>query len=157
MAKLKGFNANDHEELQDFTAIPADDYVGKITESDNVENKAKTGSFLKLTFVITEGKFKSRKLWTNLNLDHPSAEAVEIANRELATIMKACGKVTVDDSDELHGIEMVLKVVKKAASANYPETNEVKNYKPLAGVERPSKAESSSDDKPKRKSRVSFD
>lgn len=158
MAKLAGFNANDHEPLEDYTAIPAGEYVGKMTGSEEVENKAKTGSFLKLTFQITEGKFKNRKLWTNLNLDHPNAEAVEIANRELSTILTACGKVAVEDSEELHGIEMTLKVSVKKASANYPESNEIKNYKPLAGVERPSKSSPSGSSEPKKKSkRVSFD
>ncbi len=169
MAKLSGFNlgekfnANDHKELDDYSAIPADDYIGKIVESKDIRNKADTGSYLKLTFQITQGEFKGRKLWTNLNLDHPTAEAVEIAQRELATICKACGKVSVEDSEELHGIEMTLKVVVKKAQANFPESNEVKNYKPVEGVERPSnpsagetKTEATGGAAPK-KSRVSFD
>jgi len=166
MAKLSGFNlgekfnVNEHKELDDFSAIPADDYVGKVIESKNVRNKKDTGSYLKLTFEITEGEFKGRKLWNNLNLDHTTAEAVEIAERTLATIMKACGKVAIEDSDELHGIEMTLRVVKKVATPNYPESNEIKNYYILDGVASPSstKPSGSSDgvDKPNKKSRVSF-
>lgn len=159
MAKLGGFNANEHEELEDYSAMPAGEYVGKITDSDYIENKAKTGHYYKFTFQLTEGKFKGRKLWTNLNTDHPNAEAVEIANRELSTIMKACGKVTAEDTEELHGIEMTLKVAVKKASPNYPESNEIKNYKPLAGVSTPSKSSGSesSGETQKKKSRVSFD
>lgn len=161
MAKLGGFNANDHESLEDFTAIPAGDYPAKLVESERIQNKARTGYFLKLVFQITEGKYKNRKLWSNLNLEHPKAEVVEIANRELATLMKACGKITVDDSEDLHGIEIELKVTKKAATANFPESNEIKNYKALSGVARPSsKTEVSSSEPetstPKKKSRVSF-
>jgi len=164
--KLAGFNATEHDELDDFSAIPAGDYVGKITESTEVENKKKTGSYLKLTFQITEGKFKGRKLWTNLNLNlSTSPEAVEIANRELATIMKACGKVAVEESKDLHGIEMTLKVVTKAKTANFPESNEIKNYKALSGVANPSTSSSASSGEsssgagsaePKKNKRVSF-
>ncbi|MCH9735901.1 MAG: DUF669 domain-containing protein [Actinomycetia bacterium] len=165
MAKLSGFNlgekfnANDHKELDDFSAIPAGQYVGKIIESKDVENKAKTGSYLKLTFQVTEGEFKGRKLWTNLNLDHPTAEAVEIAERTLASIIKACGKVVIEDSEEIHGIEMELKVTEKAATPNYPASNEIKNFKPLDGVENPSGPSnpgSSGSGEVKKKSRVSF-
>lgn len=155
--KLAGFRADEHKELEDFDAIPGGEYIGKITESEQAQTKSKNGHFLKLTFQITQGEFKERKLWSNLNLDNPSAKAVEIANRELATIMKACGKVAVEESEDLHGIEMTLKVVEKAKTANYPASNEIKNYSPLSGVAVPSNsAKSGTEEKAKKKSRVSF-
>lgn len=161
MANLGAFNANEHEELQDFTAMPAGEYVGRIVASEMKRNRQDTGSFLKLEFEISEGKFKGRKLWTNLNLDHPNADAVNIAHRELATICKAVGIISPGDSEELHGIDMTLKVAVKPATANYPETNEIKTYKALDGVARPAgvtKPQASDEgDAPKTKRRVSFD
>lgn len=158
MAKLGGFNATEHAELDTFDVIPPADYTAQIVESEMKENNAKTGSYLKLKFKLTEGKFKGRVLWTNLNLDHPNADAVEIANRHLASICKSVGIISPDDSQDLHGIEMSIKVTVKKASASYPESNEIKSYKKLDGVSSPSKEST----KPeaavaKKNKRVSFD
>ena len=53
-----------------------------ITESEMKANKAGTGSYLQLTFEIIEGPYKGRIFWARLNLDSPSATAVQIARGE---------------------------------------------------------------------------
>jgi len=167
MAKLPGsFDSSEKEKMGDFDAVPADEYTAKITKSEMKENSKKTGNYLKLTLTITEGKFKNRLLFSNLNLDHPNATAVEIAEKELATICEACGKISIDDSDELHGIEMTVKVSLKPATSQYPASNDIKNYKPLKGAAKPAKIGSDvektssgskdTSDKPK-KPKISFD
>lgn len=138
MARLpSSFNSDEHGEMQDFEAIPAGEYQAKIKESEMVKNKKETGSYLKLTFEVTAGDYRGRLLWSNLNLDHPSEQAVEIAQKELATICRAVGKSAIDDSNELHGIDMLVKVTVKAANPNYPASNVIRNYKPLPGLARP--------------------
>lgn len=160
MANLGGrFDTTGQEEMSDFSALPNDNYVVAIKKSEMKQNKNKNGSYLSLQFEVKEGKFKNRILFSNLNLDHPNAEAVAMARKELTSITKACGLVAIEDSEELHGIPMVVKVIKKAATANNPEGNEIKAYSRYDG-ELPANTEKSESPKagaPAGKKKVSFD
>jgi hypothetical protein len=146
MARIfDGFNTQGEAEMDDFDAIPAGNYTAAIVKSEMKDNKAGTGSFLNLHFKITEGKFKDRLVFTNLNLVNPSDQAVAIARKELTSIVKACGKVSIEDSDELHGVEIEIKVAVRAATSQFPEGNDIKGYKALSGVASPSPSASSGD------------
>ena len=139
MAKLpSSFNSDNYDDIGEFEAIPVGEYEAKITQSDLVKTSAGTGEYLKLTFEIISGDYRGRLLWSNLNLVNPSDKSVEIAHKELATICRACGKLSIEESEELHGIPMIVKVRVKPATARYPASNAIANYKPLAGLARPS-------------------
>ena len=132
------FNSNEHEDMNDFSIIPAAEYIAQVMKSEMCDckstAKAPNGKYLKLTFKIIAGKFKDRLLWTQLNLVNKNQQAVEIANKELATICKAVGLVSISDSQELHGKPMKIKVSVKPAVANYPEKNEIKYYSKSDGT-----------------------
>ena len=135
--------------MGDFSAIPAGDYVSQIIKSEMKDTKDKKGQYLQLNHKILAGKFKGRLLFSRLNLVNKSAQAVEIANKELATICKAIGKVAIEDSQELHGIPMTLVVTIKPATANYPEGNNIVNYKKASGdVPAEAEPEKTGEDKP---------
>jgi len=131
MAIFGGFTTEGQAEMDDFDAIPAGKYVASIIKSEMKDNKAGTGSFLNLHFKIQDGQFKDRLVFTNLNLNNPSDQAVAIARKELTSIVKACGKISIEDSEELHGIEMEIKVAVRSATPNFPEGNDIKGYKAL--------------------------
>ena len=97
------------------------------------DTKAKTGKFIKLEFTILDGEQKGRKIWTNLNVVNPNPVAVEIAQKELATICRACGKLTITDTMELHGIPFLGKIKVRPASGDWPASNDMVNYKALEG------------------------
>ena len=82
MANLNGFNANNVDPATDFEPIPAGKYVAIITDSGMKPTKSGSGHFLELTFQIIDGPYKSRMLWSRLNLDNPNAQAVQIAQGE---------------------------------------------------------------------------
>jgi hypothetical protein len=99
----------------------------------------KNGHFLELTLDVIEGPAKGRKLFDCLNLDNPSAQAVEIAQATLSAICHATGKLTVSDSSELHNIPMVAVVTKKPKKKNGTVVegewrNEVNTYKPRSAL-----------------------
>lgn len=127
-ANLKGFNAAEHEDVQDFTPIPAGEYLAVIVESEMKQNKAGTGNYLQLTFEVIEGEHKGRNLWARLNLINPNAVAVKIAQQELATICRAVGVLTPQDSAQLHDLPMRIKV-KLTKRADGEPTNEIAGYK----------------------------
>lgn len=150
MASLPGsFNADDHGDMG-FEPIPKDNYVLQIVESDYKPNSNRNGHFLSLKMEVQEGEYKGRIIYRNLNLDNPSSKAVEIANKELATICRACSKTRgIEDSEELHGIDFIASIVVKKGSGDSADQNEVQSYKPLSGAERPARPDADDgDEKP---------
>lgn len=124
------FNAKDNEKMGGFEPIPAAWYIAEITKTEMKDTKAGTGKYLTCMLKVLEGEFKGRYLFNLLNLVNPNQVAVEIAQKELASICEACGIDEIEDSTELHGIPMAVRVIIKAASASYPAKNEIKAYKP---------------------------
>lgn len=114
MANLNGFDADNAPELKSgFDPVPAGEYVMHIEHSEMTATKAGDGNYLALTWAIDGPTCNGRKLWHNLNLDNRSAEAVRIARAELGAICRAVGVTRPNDSSELHGLPMVVKVAVK--------------------------------------------
>ena len=117
----------------DRDVIPPGDVIAAIAKSEEKDNKAGTGSYINLEFEVTDGQHKGRRFWVMLNLNNPNAQAVEIANRELNSICHACGKLrsNVQDTSELHGIPMRVRLGVRGGRDGYDRQNVVKSYKPL--------------------------
>lgn len=136
MAYLGGtFDASQVEPQGDYSPIPPGEYKVQIIASEMVENKAGTGSMLKLEIEVLEGEQAGRKLYDRLNLDNPNAQAVEIAQRTLSAICHAVGKLSVQDSEELHMLPMIAVVkVEPPRTVNgkeYGASNGIKTYKAI--------------------------
>lgn len=144
MANLNGFNANTVEPQGEFEAIPAGKYLAVITNTEMKPTKAKTGAFLELTFEVIEGEFKSRKLWSRLNLENPNPTAVKIARSELSSICRAINVPEPKDSCELHNLPLVV-TVKQKAGEDGEVRNEIKGYakRDAANPSKPQQAQSS--------------
>lgn len=128
MADLKGFNAHNVEPNADFDPIPAGKYLAVITASEMKPTKNGSGQFLELTFQVIEGQYKNRLLWSRLNLDNPSAQAVQIARGELSAICRAVGVMTPKDSVELHNLPLMVTVKCKNREDTGDVVNEIKGY-----------------------------
>jgi len=130
MAQLGGvFDATQVEPQGEYTPIPAGEYKVQIITSEMVENKAQTGTMLKLELEIMEGEQSGRKLFDRLNLDNPNAQAVEIAQRALSAICHAVGVLSVQDSEELHFKPMIAVIVVTPPKGEYGAGNNIKTYK----------------------------
>lgn len=130
MAQLPDvFNAKDNEKMGGFEPIPEAWYLLEITKSEMKKTNAGTGSYLTCQLRVLEGEYKGRYIFNLMNLDNPNPTAVEIAQKELASICEACGLDEIEDSTELHGIPMACRVVIKEGSGGYPPKNEIKAYK----------------------------
>lgn len=137
MAFLGGtFDATQVEPQGDFTPVPPGEYKVQIISSEMVETASKNGHMLKLELEIIEGSQAGRKLFDRLNLDNPNQQAVEIAQRALSAICHAVGKLSVQDSEELHMQPMIAVVkVDPARTSNgkeYGPSNSIKTYKAAA-------------------------
>ena len=128
MAKLDNFNANEVEPMDDFEPIPAGKYLAVITDSEMKPTKKGTGSYLELTFEIIEGEYKGRKLWSRLNLENPSEQAVKIAYAQLSAICNAVEILHPQDSCDLHNFPLLVKVKLKRRDDTGELTNEISGY-----------------------------
>lgn len=110
MAKLdQAFNSADVPEREDFTPVPPGQYTGMITNSELKDTK-KGGQYISLEIDIMDGDYAGRKLFEKLNIKNDNPKAVDIAFRTLGEIVKAVGKTTIKDTEELHNKRFTMDV-----------------------------------------------
>lgn len=77
---------------RNFDVIPRNTWVrAQIIASDLVPTNDGRGKRIPLDWEITEGPYKNRKFWQNINYLNASAQAQAIGQRELADIWIALG------------------------------------------------------------------
>lgn len=131
MANLgQRFNAQDHDtEQRDYAELPNGIYQMEIEASDVGPTKAGSGMILKTTnVVIAPDAYKGRKLFNNYNLENPNPQAQEIGQRQFASLCRAIGADSVEDSEELHFRSFTVKVGLGKAQNGYPARAEIKAY-----------------------------
>lgn len=117
------------EEIDDpFAAMPAGWYTATIKESLISDNKAGTGKYLKLGFNVNGGDYDGKTIFAYLNIINKSDTAEAIAKRDLQSICNALGLGSIEDSNELHGQPMKIKLKVTPATAQYGEGNSITNY-----------------------------
>ncbi len=134
MAKLpKAFKSADHESAN-FDPIPAGKYPMMITKS-SIEKckptaKDPKGQYIKLEITIQGKKFSGRKLFVNLNIVNKSKQTVEIAEKQLGDICRACKKPVIDDTAKIHGIVFIgsVAIEKDNRGKDYPDKNKIVGY-----------------------------
>ena len=138
MATLNNFDASTVAPAVGFEPIPDGTYPATIVASEMKLTQKGTGHYLELEFEVVEGPFKDRKVWTRLNLDNPSDQAVRIARGELSAICHAVGVMKPADSAALHNIPLRVKVACVKRSDTDDMTNVIKGYHPAtADVQQP--------------------
>lgn len=123
-----------------FLAIPAGDYQVTITDASLNDTKSGNGQYIKLKMTITGPTHQGRVLFANLNIRNQSAKAEEIGLQQLGELMRAAGLTKVEDTDELVGSSVVVKV-SRVQDADYGDDegfkNEVKAFKSASGSNAP--------------------
>ena len=115
--------------------VPAGDYNVQIVKSEVKPTRDATGHYLTLEFEILDGEFKNRHLWTNLNIWNQNETACRIAQQQLSAIAHAVGVLQVADSELLHNKPLMVNVVVKAGTEQYPDSkNEVKGFAAYKGA-----------------------
>lgn len=112
-------------------ALPAGWYNAAIDESEMKPTKDGTGVYLQLRFNVLDGQYAGRKVFSRLNLRNANAVAQEIAYKDLSAIAHAVGVLHVQDSQQLHGIPMKIKLKLKPADDRYDASNEIQQYRSI--------------------------
>jgi hypothetical protein len=133
MARLgASFDATQHDTQQnDYSELPNGVYRLEVMDSDVVPTSNGTGTILKTTNTVLEPEqYAGRKLFTNYNIENASAKAAEIGQRQFASLCRAIGKSSVDDSEELHGYGFTVKIGlgKPSKDGKYAARAEIKRY-----------------------------
>jgi hypothetical protein len=131
MGNLAGFDATTVPE-SDFSAMPKDSYPMIATESEFKPTKSGDGEYLQFTFEVLDGQYKGRKVWARLNLKNKKQSAVDMAQRELASICKAVGVPRPNSSAELHNIPLIVYLDTERDDRDR-EVNVIKKYEPFGG------------------------
>lgn len=137
MADLRGFDASQHDELRSFEALPAGKYNVAMVASELKDTKNGNNKGLNCTFQILDGEYKGRQLFAWLNLQHSNADAVRIAQMELASICKAVGVLTPKDSAELHDKPIVVSVKQETRKDTGAVQNRISGYFSRLGTPAP--------------------
>lgn len=128
-----GFNAAAVEPNEGFDVLPAGEYDAAIVKSEVKTTNSGDGRYLKIELQILNGQYQNRKVWDQLNIWNPDAQATQIAKGTLSAICRAVNVLTPNDSSELHDKPMRIKLAVKS-DTKYGDKNVVRAYKPrLAG------------------------
>lgn len=118
---------------RDFAPIPDGWYAVTVSEADVKKTKAGTGSYIKMRLDVTGPSHQGRVLFANINLRNPNPKAEEIGAQQLGELMRAVGLPRLEDTDQLIGRHVSVKVVTKE-SEQYGSQNEIKAYKSAGGA-----------------------
>ena len=116
----------------DFQPLPPGWYSATITGAEIKATKAGTGEYIAVKYSITGPTHQGRIIFSNLNIKNPNPKAEEIGRQQLGDVMRSIGLARVDDTDQLIGGSLVLKIEVKE-DEKYGAGNEVKGFKAVAG------------------------
>lgn len=117
-----------------FELIPAGTYLAEINRSEIKQNNSGSGDRLSLGFKILDGQYTGRLVFQDITLRNTNDIAQKIGREQMAQLVHACGRTSVQDSSELHGIPMQIKVaIRKDKTGQYEDQNEIKKFAPMGG------------------------
>lgn len=136
-------DVSEYKPMDEYSLLPPGWYAAAIAATTmDYTNKAKEEGrkdeyYLKLEFHILEGDYKGQKVWTQLNIKNRNQTAMDIANRELRTILESLklppNHLVSNDTETMHGKPLSLKIDVDSYKDKHgldKTKNVVKNYKP---------------------------
>lgn len=128
------FTQDEVKEAQsdNFAPIPAGNYTAEVNRSEVKQAKGGRGSYLSLSLKVLEGDFAGRLIFQNITLTNASATAQNIGREQMAQLAGACGVLNLQDSEQLHGKPIGIRVaIETDKTGQYEPRNSVKKFFPL--------------------------
>lgn len=116
-----------------FEPLPAGDYVAHVVASDLRDTKSGDGKYIYLELEISSGSYAGRKLFDRINIVNSNPQAVQIAERTLASICKALDIAILTDTSDLHNKPMTVRVKVEDRQDTGDQTNRIVRYKTYQG------------------------
>ena len=119
MANLTGKYDPNAEAQQDLGKLPTGEYLAQIIDSDIKPNSNNNGEYAEFVYEVMDGPLKGRKHWQRITLDNPNGKAVEIGNRQFASLREAVGVMNPRDTQDLHYKPNVIRIEFQPAGSVY--------------------------------------
>jgi hypothetical protein len=113
---------------RNFEPLPAGWYSAVVNGAEIKVTKAGTGKYIAVRYDITGPTHQGRVVFGNLNIKNPNATAEKIGREQLGEIMRAIGLAIVQDTDQLIGGQLMIKLEIRE-SEQYGASNDVKAFK----------------------------
>lgn len=127
------FSASGKEPIKSRELLPPDTYQVMITDTREKET-SKGGTMLIVDYEVLLGPHQGSPLQSWHNVVNDSEKAMEMAERELATICRAVGREAIGDTEELHGQRLVVRVGIKQ-DEGYEPKNVIRMWSPWPKVQ----------------------
>ena len=124
----------------DYSPLPPGDYQTVIKDAELKPTNDGTGQYIKLRLDVTGPTHAGRVVFSNINIRNKSSAAEQIGRAQLGALMKAIGLATLQDTDQLIGGNVTVKLAIREARTDpatgktYEASNEVKAYKGTDGA-----------------------
>jgi len=135
------FSVDELPEADSLEALPAGWYDAAIAEAeviptyelDDDGRQTVTKAHIKIQFCIEGPSHEGRNTYTRINIKNPSEQCVKIGLGELRSMLTAIGMRAADDSSQLIGARLGIRLVVKN-SPEYGPQNDVKGYRAIGGA-----------------------
>lgn len=135
MANLgEAFNADDLPSSGGYDLLPDGWYSAAITKAELNNTKAGTGQKIDIRYDITGPTHQGRVVFGSLNIRNPNQKAEEIGRQQLGDVMRAIGLTKVEDTEQLVGGTLQIKIKTKPGDGQYEARNEVGGWKSAGGA-----------------------
>jgi hypothetical protein len=128
------YNEADLPGEDSFEPVPTGWYDAVIKEAD-IKDAKSGGKYINIQFVIEGPSHQGRVVFDMINFINKNPQTVEIAHKQLGSLIRAIGLVRVEDTNELVGGDCSIKVGLTKPTDEFPDPrNEVKGYKKREGI-----------------------
>ncbi len=110
-------------------ALPDGKYVANITDVNMADTKA-GNPMVKLTFTVSDGPMKNRKVFDQYVLEHSNPKVVEISLGKIKSILECSGYKDpnkLSDIQDLSGLQLGIKT-KTRADESYGDKTEISYF-----------------------------
>jgi len=131
MSFIETFNAADAPQSNrtEFSPLPAGWYLVTIHSAEVKQTKAGNGGeYIKVRYNLVGGEHANRVVFGNLNLKNQNEAAQNIGRQQLGQIMRAIGLATIQDTDQLVGGVLEIKLSVRD-DPQWGVSNEVKGFR----------------------------
>lgn len=117
-----------------YDLVPEGWYNATITKAELNNTKAGTGQKIDMRYDITGPTQQGRVVFGTVNVRNQSQKAENIGRQQLGEIMRAVGLANIQDTDELVGGSICVRVKIRPAENGYDARNEVSGFKSASGA-----------------------
>lgn len=110
-----------------FDPLPAGWYQASISKVELKNTKSGTGSYINVQYSILGPTHQGRVVFGMINISNQNPKAEEIGRQQLGELMRAIGLARVEDTDQLIGGNLSIKLDVK--EDDYGIKNNVKAFK----------------------------